>query len=303
MNINKTSMNIGFNAGFKKQILELEKNTNPAKIKAYFKQSPYTDWHDFNSSLNFNDNKAYALACRMCAKIFIELRKKHDYRHYSSAQNLVFPRGIYVFNKEELHESHKDKANVFFTTNVPQHDILSNGQSFDRQTIFLNNFFSSLEEVNYQMNENKSNGILSTGHFLHFFVHEWIHAIQGKLLYNITHDLNGGDYDLTRMYNLGQKVSDKENEIVADVLGKYATVQDNTLQYAEIFAEAWTKFICNSLNEECNGFKSDPIDELKKTPKEFREILKKVSTISLRRIWHNENSRELASWKDNVWSA
>ena len=55
----------------------------------------------------------------------------------------------------------------------------------------------------------------------------------------------------------------------------------------EAFAETWAKFICNSLNKECTGFIKDPIGELKKTPKDFREILKKVSTITL--IQHKIN--------------
>ena len=67
-------------------------------------------------------------------------------------------------------------------------------------------------------------------------------------------------------------LTSKENEIVFDFLGEYATNPEN--QYLEVFSEAFTKFICDSLK----GIElvKNPIELLKNTPDEFQKILKKV---------------------------
>ena len=66
-----------------------------------------------------------------------------------------------------------------------------------------------------------------------------------------------------------KRLLDNENSIVYDI---YATKPYN--QYLEVFSETLTKFICASLKG-CE-IKSNPIELIKNTPKEFQEILKKV---------------------------
>ena len=64
----------------------------------------------------------------------------------------------------------------------------------------------------------------------------------------------------------------KENEIIYETIGKYSTQPIN--QYLEIFSEAFTKFICDSLK---NGtLDKNPFEQLKKTTPEFQKIFKKV---------------------------
>ena len=258
MRIDKIN-NIDFKAGLTKQIMEVEKNTNPAKVQEYFKSSPYTDWLDFKYNLDFKDNKAFALACRMCANIFTKFREKHDYRFGFSNLNLIFPRGIYAFNPWELEDSYKGAAKKFFVTIVEKDSVLKTGQHIDAHTIFLNNReIKSLEQAHYSMDYR----FHSSQHFLHTFIHEWIHAIQNKLIHDCAKRY-GYDYKESINYSQIRQVSDKENEIVFDVLGAYAARrQNNGMQYPEIFSEAWTKFICESLDDDCMGFKKDPIDEV-----------------------------------------
>ncbi len=303
MNISKVQSNTSFKSGLTRQITELEKNTTPAKVKSYLKNLSYKDFTDFYT-LEFKKNKAVALACKMCANIFIQFRKKHDYRHNCSMQDLVLPHGIYVFDENELKTPPQDGKHYYTTLQFYTHDILKDDKSFDHQTILFNNIFTSLEEINEINTIMLKNKIHSTGHFLHNFIHEWVHAIQGKLLYSISCQRGFWSYEPTlRAYRI-QKVSKEENEIVADVLGEYAAKQNEHFpQFSEIFAEAWTKFICNSLNEECTGFKKDPIDELKKTPKEFREILKKVSTVTPANFLGDlDEDKTLISW-DKKWDS
>ena len=301
MKINKVQNNINFQSGLTKNIVQMEKTIQPGRVAASLKKSHNRDWADLYT-LEFKKNKALALACKLCENIFLQFRNKHDYRSHCTIQDMILPHGIYVFNEDELQKPPTDGNHYFFTTIKSTKDITKSKKFFDYQTVFLNNMFKSLEEINEQMNMNKENNSLSTGHFLHCFIHEWIHAIEGKMLYHITHYKSFGYYDNTVGYYGAQKLSEKENEIVADILGEYATKQDeNTHQYTEAFAEAWTKFICDSLNKECTGFKKDPVSELKKTPKEFREILKKVSTITPVGIWGSaKDDKPLVSW-NNKW--
>ena len=65
----------------------------------------------------------------------------------------------------------------------------------------------------------------------------------------------------------------QENEIIYNELGEYATLPNN--QYLEVFSEAFTKFICDSLK----GVEliKNPIELLKSTPKEFQKILRKAT--------------------------
>ena len=67
-------------------------------------------------------------------------------------------------------------------------------------------------------------------------------------------------------------LSMRENEIIYQTLGQYATLPQN--QYLEIVSEGFTKFICDSLD----GIKliKDPIEQFKKCNNEFKAIFKKA---------------------------
>ena len=303
MNINKIQNNTNFKSGLTKEIIQMEKKVQPGRIKTSLYNSSYRDWQDFYT-LEFKKNKAHALASKLCTDIFIKFREKHDYRKNLSMMDMVLPHGLYVFDEDELQNPFPNGEHYHFVIRYSDKNILKNKKYFDRQTIFLNNIFGSLEDINERMDIIKRKNSASTGHFLHCHIHEWIHAIQGKLLHHLTADgfSSIGNYKNTYNYYGTQNLSEKENEIVADVLGLYAAKQDSsTSQYSEIFAEAWTKFICNSLNKECTGFKKDPISELKKTPKEFKEIMKKVSTIIPINEWgESESVKPFVSW-NNKW--
>ena len=279
MNICSVQNNTNFKAGLTKQIMQKEKSIRVSDVKNQLTHSPYRDWQDLYL-LDFRGNKAHALACKMCAKIFVQFKKAHDYRKNMSVQKLVLPHGIYVFNENELSTTLPEELHQFFTANINHNNTFRNKMLIYRQTIMLNNFYKSFEELDVQMDENKHNNFLSSGHFLHGHIHEWIHAIQGKIIYNMAF-IRSGSYEATIHNYFKQELSEQEREIVADTLGEFASAQEKN-QYPEVFAEAWTKFICNSLNKDCSGFDKDPIDELKKTPKEFQTILKKVSDIKIK---------------------
>lgn len=69
----------------------------------------------------------------------------------------------------------------------------------------------------------------------------------------------------------------KENEVIGDILGKAATEPLN--QYHEVFADTFTKAVCNSLDEkDCMPCKN-PFDLFKEYPKEFISIIRKIINI------------------------
>ena len=83
------------------------------------------------------------------------------------------------------------------------------------------------------------------------------------------------NFGLKIMDILQQKVfSREENEIIKNNLGLYSLSPEN--QYHEVFAETFTKLICNCLSEKDSTLTSNPIDELKKLPKEFLLIIQKL---------------------------
>ena len=68
------------------------------------------------------------------------------------------------------------------------------------------------------------------------------------------------------------KLGTNSNEIIFENLGEYATYPKN--QYLEIVSEGFTKFICNSLKD--GELVRDPIDEFRKTNREFQKIFKRI---------------------------
>lgn len=66
----------------------------------------------------------------------------------------------------------------------------------------------------------------------------------------------------------------KENNIIKNVLGLYSSLPKN--QYHEVFAETFTKLICDSLSDDTSLPIKNPLDELKKYPTEFLNILHKI---------------------------
>ena len=294
--------NTNFKSGLTKGFVQMEKTVQPEKIKEYFINSSYKDVLDFEHNLDFKNNKTYALACKLCANIFIQLKKRLNYGGICT-QNAVFPTGLYVFDADELtNETKREQKDTFFTIISDANNIFQDNRLVKRNTVlFDNNMFGSLEDINSRMDYYKRVNYISTGHFLHPFVHEWLHALQGKIIHSYTNDLRYGNYEATAKQHYLKKVCKWENEIVADVLGRYAATQnDQTMQYTEIFAEAWTKFICDSLNDECTGFKKDPVDELMKTLKDFRRILKKVSAVKPLSAIDCKSYQIFINWCSNI---
>lgn len=232
---------------------------------------------DQNIDANFNNNKPIAFCLNLIDTIFKQL----NFTHFI----FIFPR-FRVFNKEELAINTTKSAFC-----IPESQlILKNEMQFETGSIFQEQV-SNIEELDNLIETDYKNGKRSSGHFLADTMHEIMHSIyidkiykkygyNGKCPYTKNkyfnpNTLNNG---LQIMENLQvQTLSTKENKLVNCILGKYSTNSLN--QYHEIFAEFFTKLICDTLSEK-NGLPTkDPKDELKKYPKEFLSILAKILNI------------------------
>ncbi len=267
MKILNKNININFSSGLTTKLLLKEKCTNPCKLETYLNK-------EFGIETNFSGNKTMAYANTLCAQIFQKLSKKMNF-------NFLFPPFIRIYNKTSLIE--KNSASNFCI-----HDskaILIDDNPFPGRSIFFENIIN-LKYINEKTEESFIQKYTSSPHFLAPFIHEWLHSIQLDFIYN-NYGYGGKCAYLTEQYPdksckptgfeiiaslQNKKLSLKENMLVYDILGKYATLPYN--QYLEIFSETWTKFICDSLSG--TQIVKNPIELLKETPKEFQNIVRKI---------------------------
>ena len=277
MKIN-TDSQLNFRSGFNSNIARLEQSINPNAVKKYFQTSVHRDFGSFYNT-DLKNNKAAALANKLCANIFIQLRKVFDYREGRTMQELIFPQDIYVFNKNE---SDFYEGSDFFV-NITNIRPRKEKPTFYPATVFINNEIDSLAFLNEKTDSLHRDGFLSSSHFLHNFVHEWIHAIFTKLV-QARAIINSYSFDKTiQKYEL-EKFTPREAAIVDEIISTYpASCKEG--QYSELIAEAWTKFICESLSKDCSSFDKNPKEIMESTPKEFQNLLKKASDIKMRHLF------------------
>ena len=259
-----------FKSGMNDQILRMQKNIDPEKVQRFFYELETKDFGSFRHT-DFKGNKAMAAANMLCVDIFNNLRKIFDYRKGYSMQTLTSPRDLYVYNREDS-DLYKDH---YFFSIAGDGRVEKDKPFFYIGTVFMPNEIDKLDLLDAITEQSYQEQQTSTPHFLNAIVHEWLHAIFDKTLCNFC---DNRSLDFSKVYNKYsfKELTDKEKEIVSDVISKYpASCKFN--QYTEIFVESWTKFICDSLSDDCRTFKNNPLDLMKATPKEFQEILKKVS--------------------------
>lgn len=269
----KQRNNITFKSGLTSGLLKCEKSINPADVEDFFINKCDKDFGAFYN-IDLKGNNAHALANKLLSNLFLLFRKKHDYRKGYSMQNLVTPQDIYVFNNNE--DFKLLKHNAFFTTSGDQ-KLLADKPVFSNGSVFISNDIKTLDEINAITEHYYLKNKISSSHFLQPYIHEWLHAIQNKLIKNYCDNFM---YSFPATINnyASLKLSTKEKKIVSDVVGLYPTIT-NKNEYGEMFAESWSKFLCEALAPDCKNFIKDPIELLNKTPKEFQKILKKASNI------------------------
>ena len=87
MQINRINNNIKYNtfkSGLNKQILQKEARVRPGQVENYFiRNAGYRNGLRDFKNIDLKNNKAYAVAFRLCADIFKNFSKKHNYSNMS----------------------------------------------------------------------------------------------------------------------------------------------------------------------------------------------------------------------------
>lgn len=259
--------NVNFKSGLSKKILLQEKFIMPKfQENLLAEQGVYAD---------FAKSKSVALINKFCREI---LEKFCGY----FSKELAIPPMISVYKPELAIKGENGNFCIPDTR-----EVLKGEYPFIGRSIFFRDK-GNLEQIDSITEKLYQAKRTSSSHFLAPYLHEWLHSLHLDYIYT-KHGYGGTCHALNDMYpkkntqisgyDLVEKaenvvLSSKENEVVYDILGEYSTKEQN--QYLEIFAETFAKFICDSLSKDCASFIKDPIDLIKKTPKEFQEILKKV---------------------------
>lgn len=258
--------NITFTSGLSKQILNSAKSNIPELQEKVFAYQGIEAQFLNNSSASFANN--------MCLNIFKDLFKRFKL-------NLSLPPAVFIYQRNNI--VNKSYADNFC---IPEtQDVLIDEYPFSGRSVFFKNFHN-LEEINDITEFQFQNKRVSSSHFLAPFLHEWIHSFHLDVIYKTfgyggnceymrevypkkNTKING--FQLLKKLEL-QIFSDTENQIIYDTLGEYSTLPEN--QYLEVFSEAWTKFICNSIDN--FHLVKNPFDEFKKTNKNFQAIIYKI---------------------------
>lgn len=265
--MNTTINNTNFKSGLNSKILFKEKLIIPKKQEKIFMDR-------YGTEACFAENKSAALANRICADIFVKLAT-------GLKKILTFPPAIIIYDRKNLTDNNSTSNFCIPDTK----EVLNNDYPFLGRSVFFEQF-KNLSYINDITEFQFKNKKTSSSHFLAPFIHEWLHSFQLDYIYKQFGYGGKCDY-LQEIYPTKEKrkngymllkelqnkqLSTKENEIIYEELGEYATLPQN--QYLEIFSESFTKFICNSLAG--NSIIKNPIEELSKTKKEFQDILHKV---------------------------
>ncbi len=256
-----------FKSGLNRKILNKEQAIYPLNEEIFLEKH-------FGIEAHFSNSKPGALANTLCLNIFKNLFK-------TLKINLSLPPVLTIYTRNILID--RNNAPNFCIPDT--REILKDDYPFPGRSIFFEKF-ESLQKINDITENRYNNHKVSSPHFLASFIHEWIHSFQLDNIY--TKYGYGGkceylqkQYPKTDSHKSGYKIlseletktlSNFENNIIYDILGEYAT--SSKYQYLEVFSETMTKFICESLKG--TTFVKNPLELLKKTPKEFQAILKKV---------------------------
>lgn len=247
---NLQKSNLTFKSGLTREILMQEKNIDIKSVQNNLLN------HNIESSLN---SKTVAFAIQQVLKIFDILKRKTNAKLF----NINIP-SIQTYIKENL---------VFdfqgYGFCIPQFQlVLKNRKPFETGAIFFEEE-NSLECLNNKVDEKYVEHKRSSSHYLSPFIHEFLHNVYLNYIY-----ANNGHNTfnvLSKLENL--TFNNSENKIIANEIGTYATQPHN--QYHEVFAETFTKLICDSLSSNSLP-KENPLDKLKNLPQEFLVILPKL---------------------------
>ncbi|MBR1776664.1 hypothetical protein IJ750_06310 [bacterium] len=273
MQIQTTQHNNNFKSGLNKSILADELTVNTKKLQRRIEQKYRVDAY-------LGNNSGIAVCLKNALTIFNELSKKADAQFFK----IDFP-SFSVFDDNSLLIGTLKHGFC-----IPESQLVIKGKKIYKTGSIFQHKIRNLEEWNSCIEDDYAKGIRSSNHFLSETIHEILHSIYLRFIYT-KYGYNGFCHYTREKYKTGEIIdgstilqqletksfSKSENDIIQHNIGKYATGNHN--QYHEVFAETFTKLICNCLDINTNEIIKNPFCEIKRYPKEFLQILKKVLTV------------------------
>lgn len=270
-NINCATNNntINFKSGLNKTIVKNCVNTKASDVETLFKKS--------NIESDFRQSNTVAYLVKNSVNILEILKKKTGAKLF----NYSVP-GIFAYTLGDLTFDFSGKNFCIPETRK----VLKDRDSFKTGSLFFESC-ESIEHLDSYTEKGFKNNIRSSSHYLSTIIHEFMHNVylnyiymkygyEGSCAYTkqkyYSKEKQNNTYDILRDLQT-RSFTDRENQIIENTIGKYATGKLN--QYHEVFAETFTKLICDSLSKKGVPEKN-PIDLLKHLNPEFLIILNKV---------------------------
>ena len=269
MRINIINNNISFRSGLNKNIVRNCLRTNVSDVEIFLSNKKIDS--------DFQLCKTVAFLTKSVINILDTFKKQTDAK-------------LFIFSIPSISLYTIDKLSFPFkgiNFCIPESQIVfSDKKEFKTGSLFFERN-DDIELLNYKLDKSFTNNERSSSHYLSPFIHEFMHNAYLNYIYS-KYGYEGSCYYTKQKYysdkkqNIGlnilqklqvQTFDDSENKIIENTIGKYATCKQN--QYHEVFAETFTKLICESLSSDGKPNKN-PFELLRCLDQNFLNILKKI---------------------------
>lgn len=268
MNLTIDDNHITFSSGLNVTLIRSCNHINVVRVETLL--------HSKNVNADFQMNKTAAFCVQKISEIFNLLKTKTNVKIF----DLKAP-NIRVYNKQSLNFPFQGYGFC-----IPEsRKVLKDELPYETGSIFYDDEYS-IEELNNKLDESCSRNERSSSHYLSPFIHEIMHGIyvdyiykkygyEGQCPYTREKYSKERNFGLKVMDFLQQKgFSSRENEIIKNNLGLYSLSPEN--QYHEVFAETFTRLICNCLSEKDSMPVKNPLDDIKSFTSDFLQIIAKL---------------------------
>lgn len=251
--------------------------------------------NEYGVDANFEGNKYVASCCAAVADIFENLTKKY---------NLPFgakPPSIRMFNENKLTSTGSKDSLAFCITESYQ--VLKNEPVFELRSLFLNDKYKTLQDLDNLAEQNYMAHWNSTNHYLHTYIHEWVHNVHDDMLYRIFgydgncpkarmryNSINGYYYDPNVFVNgvryltgdfFQKSYTEEEKAVISRNISRYAAgeYRDNKKVGGnpfELVAEYVTKKIVAVLDNNTLTPVKNPFEDINAEEPTIQELFQKA---------------------------
>lgn len=248
--------NFTFKSGLNPQIINLQKKIKVSDIETYLLKNNMI-------KADFNSNAPVAISCLLSIKLIAAFQNfLKNFKFWVPEINVYNPNDL-ITNKP-LHN---------FCIQEPQ-IITKENKVYPAKTLFFE-AKNSLEEIDSANESDFVQHKRSSGHFLAETLHEMMHAMYLDHISTLYPNKQKETLKLLEH----KTFNNKENSVINSILGSYACGTTN--QYHEVFAETFTKIICDSISDKDCQLIKNPLNILRNYPKDFLQIFKKVMTLNV----------------------